>query len=42
MNKIIEEDGGVYRLINKVTFKDILLVLIIVGIICLIAIICEV
>ena len=42
MNKIIKEDGGVYRLINKVTFKDILLVLIIVGIICLIAIICEV
>lgn len=42
MNKIIKERNGVHRITKKVTFKDILLVLIIVGIICLIAIICEV
>lgn len=42
MNKIIKEKNGVHRLIKKITFKDILLVLSIVGIICLIAIICEV
>lgn len=42
MNKIIKEKNGVHRIYKKVTVRDILLVLIIVGIICLIAVVCEV